>query len=262
MKLFTSTLAGALLAGLGVHAEADSLRITLHNDAAVGGNYLTPLWVGLHDGGFDLFDTGSAASSALESLAEDGNPAGLNAAFAGHGVAGVLGAGPLAPGASASLMLDAATDGSHAFLSFASMVLPTSDFFIGNDDPRAVALGGLLDGSFGRITLSITRVYDAGTEVNDFATSAGNGLFGIPGGQAGPNQGANQGGVVSIAQGGDFALFLNVDGIDVTPLNFSALPALATLTIERVAPVPLPAGLPLLAGGLATLLATRRRRKG
>lgn len=241
-------------------AQAAVVRVTFTNDAPAGGTWLTPAWVGFHDGSFDAFDAGSAASAGIEALAEDGNAGPLAALFAGHGLGGMLGGAPIAPGASVDAVFDLATDGSHGYLSFAAMVLPTSDFFVGNDSPLAVSLAGLLDGTFSRATFAIRTVYDAGTEVNDFATSAGNGLFGIPGGQAGPNEGAVEGGTIAAASGADFALFLNAGGVDVTPFDFDGYASLATLTIETVAaPVPVPAGLPLLASALAGLGLVRRR---
>ena len=44
-------------------AGAVSVRVTVTNNAAAGGIYLTPMWIGFHDGGFDLFDIGGAASA-------------------------------------------------------------------------------------------------------------------------------------------------------------------------------------------------------
>jgi hypothetical protein len=38
------------------------------------GAIITPPWIGFHGGNSILFDTGSEASKALESIAEDGNP--------------------------------------------------------------------------------------------------------------------------------------------------------------------------------------------
>ncbi len=141
------------------------------------------------------------------------------------------------------------------------MVLPSSDFFISNDNPHAVSVAGVLDGSFGSISVTVTRVFDAGTEVNDFATSAGNGLFGIAGGQTGRDQGASEFGLVHIANGADYAAFLNGVGVDIGAFNFSGLASLATITVERLpAPVPLPAALPLLGAALGVLGLGRRLR--
>ncbi|MEQ8231256.1 MAG: spondin domain-containing protein [Gammaproteobacteria bacterium] len=251
---------GALfgLATLSVAAAAANVEVTFTNNAPSGGTWLTPLWVGFHDGGFDAFDAGAAASAGIEAIAEDGNAAPLGASFGGTG--GIVGSGPLAPGASASAQFVIADDGSANFLSFAAMVLPSADFFIGNDDPHALALGGLVDGTLSRVSVDIVRVWDAGTEVNDFATSAANGLFGIPGGQGGPNEGADENGVVGIALGSDYLAFLNLGGADVAALDFSGYESIATVTVAQAQPVPLPASLPLALGACAALGGWRRRR--
>ncbi len=245
------------LATLTATAHAAQVEVTVTNNAPAGGTWLTPLWVGFHDGSFDAFDAGSAASAGIEAIAEDGNAMPLGASFGGVG--GIVGGAPIAPGTSASAQFTVGEDGSASFLSFAAMVLPSSDFFIGNDDPLAVALGGLLDGTLGRVSVDVVRVWDAGTEVNDFATSAANGLFGIPGGQSGPNQGADENGVITAALGSDFLAYLNLGGADVSALDFSGYESLATITVTAAQPVPLPASLPLIGGALAGLGFMRRR---
>ena len=244
-----------VISSSAVHAVQVSVTVT--NNAPVGGAYLTPVWVGFHDGTFDTFTAGIAASAGLESLAEDGMVGTLSGSFAGSGVDGAVGAGAIAPGAIVSTILNVSSGGSNDFLSFASMLLPSSDFFIGNDNPQVASIAGLLDGTFGSLSFTVLSVYDAGTEVNDFATSAGNPLFGIPGGQLGvPNTGANEAGVVTLAQGSDYAAYLNVAGVNIGPLNFSNYTSLATITVSLI---PVPAAMPLLASAIAGLAFVRRR---
>ncbi|MDJ0744064.1 MAG: spondin domain-containing protein [Xenococcaceae cyanobacterium MO_167.B27] len=48
------------------------VRVTIDNVAPQQGIGLAPFWVAFHDGSFDTFNEGESASSALESLAEDG----------------------------------------------------------------------------------------------------------------------------------------------------------------------------------------------
>lgn len=254
-------LGAALSVLLAVNVQAANVRVTVTNHAPAGGTYLTPVWVGFHNGSYDTFDAGSAASAGIEAIAEDGNTAPLSAAFAGNGVDGMVGGAPIGPGGSVSADFTLAEDGSNSYLSFASMLLPSSDFFIGNDNSRAMSLAGVLDGTFSSAEFTVQSVYDAGTEVNDFATSAANGLFGLPGGQNGPNQGADENGLISGASGGDFAAFLSLGGIDVSPFNFDNYAAIATIQIETIpAPVPIPATLPLIASAIGGLGLMRRRR--
>jgi hypothetical protein len=265
-KLIASVTAGGALALLATGASATSVVVTITNNAPTSGVYLTPVWSAFHNGTFDTFSAGSAASAGLEALSEDGNVAGLSKQFATEaagGVQGVTGAAPIAPGQSVSQTFTLADDGSNSFFSYASMVLPSSDYFVGNDNAQGHSIQGILDGLMNEIVFNIGLpggVYDAGTEVNDFATSAGNGLFaGIPGGQSGPNQGADEGGLVT-AVADPFADFLSAGGLDLTALDFgnTALYGEGIATV-RISVVPIPAALPLFAAGLGALGFLRRR---
>ena len=40
--------------------------------APENGVWMTPVWVGIHDGNFDIYDRDEPASEALEQIAEDG----------------------------------------------------------------------------------------------------------------------------------------------------------------------------------------------
>jgi len=121
----------------------------------------------------------------------------------------------VAPGQTVTLTIDLANDGSNNYFSYASMVLPSSDYFVANGNPLAHSIAAVLNGTASELTFNIGTagtVNDAGTEINDFATTAGNGLFGIPGGQGGPNQGADEGGVITNVMGNPYASFLNLPG--------------------------------------------------
>lgn len=258
MSPFRNTIiaVGASLAFIGV-AGAAEYRVTITNNAPAGGTYVTPVWIGFHDGSFNLFDAGSPASMALERVAEDGNTAPLSMNFAGMGTDATVGGAPIAPGMSVVANFTLANDGSNDYLSFASMVLPSSDFFIGNGNPLGFSVADLLDGVVDSVQFTIMNVYDAGTEVNDFATSAGNPLLGFPGGQTGPDQGADENGVVALASGLDYNDFLNLGDNNVAPLNFDNYASLATI---EVALIPVPAAVWLFGSALAALGWIRTRR--
>lgn len=267
-KMLASAAAiGAL--GLATSASATSLRVTITNNAPGGGAYITPVWTAFHDGSFDTFSVGDSASPGLEAIAEDGNVGPLSELFANSapgGVQGVTGGGPIAPGQTVTQIFTIADDGSNNYFSYASMVLPSSDYFIGNGDPTVHNLAKLLDGTLSEIVLNVGMpgsIYDAGTEINDFDTTAGNGLFAnIPGGQMGPNQGADENGVVQGVFGDNpYADFLNAAGLDLALLNFLDVDlydkGLATIRIEVV---PVPAALPLFMAALGALGFVKRRQ--
>ncbi len=202
----------AALAGLGLPATllppstvAADIQVTVRNLAPAAGTYLTPMWVGFHDGMFDLFNAGSPASAGLERLAEDGDSSGLATDFAGSGhgtTAGVILSGgaipPFAPGDLGTMTFSVNPfDPMNRYLSFASMVIPSNDAFIGNGDPLMIsvfdAAGGFVGGTY---TILGSMVWDAGTEMND-ELPANTAFFG----QATPNTGVDENGVVALHAG-------------------------------------------------------------
>ena len=166
---------------LGSTAQAERVRLTIEN--VNGDTYFTPVFAGFHDGSFDLRQptastTFGEASDGLELLAELGMTGGLTSEFnSGSALrqAGTLGAGPFGPGQSVSQEFDLDLTGPNTRLTLASMLLPSSDTFIGNISTPAFDISSILGG--GTLTFDLTALYDAGTEVNDFATSPGNGLL-------------------------------------------------------------------------------------
>jgi hypothetical protein len=184
MKRFISagaatTVAAAVVLALPMHAVSSppprdtTVTVIIENLAPPGGTYLTPVWVGFHDGGFDLYDGGAPISPELERLAEDGNTAPLMAAFDGvqATILSDTGIPPLAPGETATMTftLDGRDHGNRYF-SYASMVIPSNDAFIANGDPRAHKIfnnGGHLRGA--DFVVYGVSVNDAGSELNDEA---------------------------------------------------------------------------------------------
>jgi hypothetical protein len=144
------------------------------------GLFLTPFWVAFHDGTFDLFDLGAPASSALEVLAEDGDTGPLSGQFAASpsAAAGGLDATVLAPAgfpvapvcdpgerATVTLNLDPVA---NRYFSYASMVIPSNDAFIANEDSLAHPLFDDFGNVIGSSSFVILGgdVLDAGTEDN------------------------------------------------------------------------------------------------
>lgn len=259
--------AAALIAGTALAAQpaaAVELEISFTNHAGAGGLYLTPLLAVFHDGGYNAFDAGAAASPGLEALAEMGDPAPeIAGAAAPYQTAvvtapgGFPGAPVLDPGETASLVVDVDPTGGRYF-SFLSMIIPSNDNFIGNDAPMAFALfdseGLFLEPA--RIDVFGSQIWDSGTEV-DQADGSG-APFATIGGTS-----PDEGGVVHLD--GDLSGLLGImraSGGAVTEVP-GAQDLFASIEIRAVgADVPLPAAAPLALAGLGALgLVGRRRRK-
>ncbi len=161
---------------LPVTATAENVTVEITNNQPSGGFTFSPPWVAFHDGTFDAFDSGSAASPGIEAVAELANASVLSGEFASSGASGVDGMvpspdapPPFIPGESGSMMFDVGDASVNRFFSFASMLVPSNDFFLGNDNPLGYEVfdGG---GNFlGPLTIEVYSddVWDAGTEVND-----------------------------------------------------------------------------------------------
>ncbi|MCY7283119.1 MAG: spondin domain-containing protein [Cyanobacteria bacterium CAN_BIN43] len=122
------------------------LTIEIENLAPTNGTLLTPVWFGIHNGTFDTYDRGRPVSPGLESLAEDGAVDLISREFnlAGFGtvqgaVLGLAGApGPIDPGETASVTVTLnGSDLTSRYFSYASMIIPSNDFFISNGNERA-----------------------------------------------------------------------------------------------------------------------------
>ncbi|MEM8493690.1 MAG: spondin domain-containing protein [Pseudomonadota bacterium] len=172
---------GAISTATAIPALADSVPavvVTVENAQPSRGVFLTPPWLGIHDGSFDSYDGGAPASVPLggdeiERLAEDGDNSAITATFEAllpdaPQVAGLPGpGGPLAPGDRASTVfrVNPLVD---RYFSYASMIIPSNDFFIANGNPLAHQLfddnGEFVGTNF---IVGGSETNDAGTEVND-----------------------------------------------------------------------------------------------
>ncbi|OMH34784.1 spondin domain-containing protein [Motiliproteus sp. MSK22-1] len=261
------------LLGLSIsQANAAMIKVEVENKSPTDGLFFTPVWLGFHSGGFDTFDVGAAASPALERLAEDGNPAPLNAALNASQAdsigsvltapAGFAGAPIFDPGdiASATFDLDPLA---HRYLNYASMLIPSNDAFFGNADPLALFNAG---GDFvGDIVISIlgANIYDAGTEDN---TETGAAFLN----QSNPDEGvATTAGL--IAQHSGFTAFpggnvlggTNGAGFFFDPVfaDFSRNNGLVEIAQIRISRVPEPASAALLLAGVFGVGASVRKKR-
>jgi hypothetical protein len=266
-------LAGAVLAAgatVGFSAQATTLQITVTNNQANGGLSVTPLYTAIHNGSFDAFTLGEAATPGVETIAETGNPmpvAGERLAVDPSSVGLVLaspsGPPPVQPGESVSDTVEVTATG-PLYFSFLSMLLPSNDHFIGNDNPLAYQVFDAAGAFTGDLSISVTgnQIYDAGTEANGLTGAAF--IAGVDIADSPAGEGVIQQGIglspellapgVTLATGD----MLNASLIDFTssPGDFDLL----TITISEVAPIPLPAGAPLMLSALG-LMGWYRHRK-
>ncbi|MEO0972880.1 MAG: spondin domain-containing protein [Pseudomonadota bacterium] len=177
--LSLAALIGAMFTAAPVLADSvPAVVVTVENAQPSRGVFLTPPWIGIHDGSFDSYDGGQPASVPLggdeiERLAEDGDNGSITATFeallpqAPQVMALAGPGGPLAPGDRAATVLRV-NPFQDRYFSYASMIIPSNDFFIANGNPVAhelfndngefVGTGFIVDGG---------ETNDAGTEVND-----------------------------------------------------------------------------------------------
>ncbi len=129
--------------------------------------------------GNDVFTVGQSAGSALEALAEDGDVSGYGAVF--NTPMGSSMPGPLTPGSSYSFTFTASQGDK---LSLALMFVESNDWFAGLDEMALfngdVAVSGDVTNKVG--------LYDAGTEVDEYAGAGNN----QPLRQSGPNTGMDE----------------------------------------------------------------------
>lgn len=143
------------------------------------GTCQTPVWIGIHTGDFDTYNTGEEVFNvAFERIAEDGNTeplvtffdAGNTAGRIFDGVAAKSEAGPICFGESATLDFTNITpeSGAALYLSYASMIVPSNDAWISNGNPKAhMIFDSNGDFTFVPVTVKGSEALDAGTEVND-----------------------------------------------------------------------------------------------
>ncbi len=228
------------------------VQVTIQNLAPGDGVFLTPLWVGFHDGNFDLYDRGTGVGASglppgLESLVEDGDTSSISNDFAGSasgangGIDGtIIGpnglAGPIDPQEVVTSQPFNVQPGDNQYFSYASMVIPSNDAFIANGNPL---IHELFDGNGNFVGADFfvlgAQVLDAGTEVNDelpvntaflgqMAPNTGVTEFGTVEFHPGFVQGGN---ILQAFPGGDFTQ----SGYQVARISVSAVPEPSTILL-------------------------------
>ena len=163
-----------ILCAAAAQAAPVNVTVTIQNLAPANSVSFAPLRLGFGNGSFDSFNTGSVATAPIVSVAEGGSGVDWFPAFAAAEPGARLGSvgGELLPGASAmaSFVVDSML---NPFFTFGSMVIPSNDLFIGNDDPMRYRLfdasGTLI---LNTINQSVRQIWDAGSETADPANAA------------------------------------------------------------------------------------------
>ncbi len=172
MRMFVPAAIAATAIAPSVLAGTSQLRITVENLAPTNSVSFAPLRFGFHDGTFDVFNEGETATAPIISVAEGGSGADWFPEFAAQQPNGDSGsvfpnpAGPLLPGQSG--FVDITVDSSiNRFFTFAAMVVPSNDYFIGNDSGTQYEIFDS-NGNFVPTVINQTAadIWDAGSEVD------------------------------------------------------------------------------------------------
>jgi hypothetical protein len=176
-RLAAGAAALAFCASAG--AVQRNVLVSIENLAPTNSNSISfaPLHVAFNSGSFDAFNEGVAAGPEIISVAELGAGSEWQSAFAMADPTAVRGAidmpFPLLPGASGSKLFSLIDTTLNPFFTFAAMLLPSNDHFIGNDSPTQYRLfdaaGNLAITS---ITLMASDIWDAGSEAFDAGKAA------------------------------------------------------------------------------------------
>lgn len=217
---------------------AEVLQVTIENLAVEGGLGATPVWIGAHDGTFDIGTLGESAAGfgGLQEIAEGGDVSVLRSRFASESSGdddvvtapdGFAGAPVFEPGESVTQNFTVSDTTASPYFSFASMVIPSNDAFIGNLNSQAYRLFDDAGNFRGTQTIVVygDQIWDAGTEVND---PAGGPAF-VPG--AGAR--ADENGVITAHLGLDDFVGVDIASGGTLGRAFEAQTPIARITISQ-----------------------------
>ena len=153
IELLAVPLATLMIAPITFADNIPSVVITVKNQAAQRAGLQTPVWGGIHDGSFDIYDRDAELGSSetnqnlisresVERLAEDGMTGPITKEFSmlqpeSGQTTFVAPSGPLSPGSMVSATLNIDNPLVERYFSYASMVIPSNDAFVANGSPIA-----------------------------------------------------------------------------------------------------------------------------
>lgn len=229
---------GTFAVDVGIRLQVEVASLT-----PAGGLLHTPFWVGFHNGEFEVARSGLPAAQfgGLELIAEEGDPSELVARFAAESTGtdtvitapdGFAGAPVFEPGEIASQVIEVGDTTDNRYFSFASMVIPSNDAFVGNLDSLRYELFDALGNFRGerQITIYGREVLDAGTEVNSVTGGA---AFSTEGGTS-----VDEGGVIRTHAGLDEFIGSGLPTGATLESAFGLLTPLATITVSLFDPEP------------------------
>ncbi len=213
IELLAILLTTLMIAPITFADNIPSVVITVKNQAEQRASLQTPVWGGIHDGSFDIYDRDAElgrsetnqnliSRESVERLAEDGMTGPITEEFSmlqpeSGQTTFVAPSGPLSPGSMVSATLNINNPLVERYFSYASMVIPSNDAFVANGSPIAHEIfndsGQFVAKDF---IVAGSEVLDAGTEINDELASNTAFLN-----QTAPNTGSDENGVVTLSSG-------------------------------------------------------------
>jgi hypothetical protein len=147
-----------------------SACITAESQAPIYGVWFSPIWAGIHNGGFDFFNVGETAADSVRFLAESSDLGPIRSQFSNNTRNNVFqtstGGGNISPGdeRETCFSIDENDLTQDLYLSYAAAVLPSNDAFIGNNNPTQYKIYDASDEELEDVQFCVNEVLDAGTE--------------------------------------------------------------------------------------------------